>query len=127
MRKADDDEFLDAGGQGDVYKVPGIKCVGLGKELLRTRREQDTGEVDDTVGVLAGFNECREIGEISAMDSDIGVRRDISGRFVVVDEKVEVVLGFDGAISLDEVPSQMRAEVAGSAGDEDVHSSAADT
>ena len=91
--KADEDEFLDASGQGRVYEVPGIAGVGLGKELFRTRREEDAGKMDDAVGVLAGFYEGRGLGEVGAVDGDVGGRGDISGRFVAVDEKFEMMLG----------------------------------
>lgn len=72
MREADDYEFLYPGGESRVYEIPGIAGIGLREELLRARREEDAGEVDDAVGVPAGLFEGLGPGEVSAVDGDVG-------------------------------------------------------
>lgn len=72
MREADEDELLDAGFECRVDEVLDVESICCRKKFIRARREQDTGEVDDAVSVPAGFFECRGIGEVGAVDSDVG-------------------------------------------------------
>ena len=91
MRKADEDEFPDTGGQRSSHYIPHILDVCFRQELFRSRREEKPGEMNDAINPAAQPGKCPLVTEVGLDDGDIRQGRQIEWQWLAVDEKPQLV------------------------------------